>query len=723
MKTTKTTIIFLATTFVFVCVVCVPIVFDTNTHMAIVHAEDTSWTQTLIQAPANWLFGSLLGGTKAVAGFAFDYTIGPLITYLGIGLISLAGKFLTLTAVIFNWAFEKTVIDLPGTLNALGITNGLETVWGAFRDIANIIIIGVMVYIAIATIIGIEEYGYKRLLAGALIVATLINFSLFFSRFAIDAANIVSYQVYKSITGNNGGMNIGTVITGRAGVTTWAQTTETVQKIANSPDGGVWSGFLYAIITCGVLGMFAAILLYGSFLLISRGVLLVFLMVSSSVAFASRILPAWRKASYGWDKWLETLIDAAVFGPLLTFLLWVSLTLLNKTAVSGSIGDAIDSGMRGNTNGGSWDSLMVSLFTIAFLYISIKVAHEMANKISGFSTAAKVPGAGILASGLLGSKFLRGTVGWGANKLYTAGKNNNMGSTSGGRLALRALNSLQNTSFNPFTNKNVAKAAGGMGIPGTATTFAKNYGKGGIIGDRKRAAEKATDNAEITTASKDVVDTKAGNAGKTAREEASASTEKQIGAINSSIQGLTQALSANQEALKAATSQREKIAAEKDSEIRIAEQEVAMAQHPSAKNAARARLAQVARERQSVLAEEDQRIQAAQSAVTATTQKMATMNDRLKSVNDSIAQAGAQAESKAREAYGTVQSRAEEIAKNRSGTGFGLWAGKNDPVATLVSDTIKNKGNKKRIKELAVAVQEETPKEEKSEGAKSPEKK
>lgn len=208
-------------------------------------------------------------------------------------------------------------------------------------------------------------------------------------------------------------MNIGGVITGRAGVTTMTQTSATLgeQFYAN----GGWNTIAFAIIVCGIMAAFSAVLLYGSFLLVSRGVLLVFLMVSSSVAFASRILPAWKTASYGWDKWLKTLIDAAVFGPLLTFLLWVSLTLLGSASPKGGVGAAIENGIRANgTNGGSWDSLMVSLFTIAFLYISIKVAHEMANKISGFSTAAKVPGFGVGLAGLASSAFLTRTLGIGA---------------------------------------------------------------------------------------------------------------------------------------------------------------------------------------------------------------------------------------------------------------------------------------------------------------------
>lgn len=406
---------------IFACVVCVPLAANTHfgvPYVSVTHAQVTGNQGSDISnetpKPKKELPEKPAGECSIWTNWSFNDCIWyPAVTMLHNGAVGLGKLLVSFSSSVFNWAFEKTVTNLSGTLDDLKITLGVETVWGAFRDIANIIIIGVMVYIAIATIIGLEEYGYKKLLASTLIIATLINFSLFFARFIIDAANIVSHQVYKSIANQNGGMSIGDTVIEKGGISTLAVgTKETNQYVQKS---GVWKMILGAFVTFFLLSAFSAVLLYGAFLLISRGVLLTFLMITSSVAFASYLLPGWRKGQYGWDTWKKTLVDASVFGPLLTLLLWASLTLLGNAGSAGSYGsisESISSGIEGGKNAdGSWKALMVLVFTIAFLYISIKIAHELSGKISGFSMAAKVPGGALVGASLAGGLLGRQTLG------------------------------------------------------------------------------------------------------------------------------------------------------------------------------------------------------------------------------------------------------------------------------------------------------------------------
>lgn len=705
---------------VFVIVAIAPISLNTPNHAVIAHAqtgntdldgfsdvtEPKTPEETKTKPPGEC-------GWKNIS--FYDCIWYPAVTLLHNGAVSLGKLLVSFSSSVFNWAFEKTVTNLSGTLDDLKITLGIETVWGAFRDIANIIIIGVMVYIAIATIIGLEEYGYKKLLASTLIIATLINFSLFFSRFIIDAANIVSHQVYKSITNQSGGMTIGDTIIKKGGISTLTVgTKETNQYIQKT---GVWEVVLSAFVIFFLLSAFSAVLLYGSFLLISRGIVLTFLMITSSVAFASYLLPGWRKGQYGWDTWKKTLIDAAVFGPLLTLLLWASLTLLGSAGSAGSYGsisDSISGGIKDSKNiDGSWKALMVLIFTIAFLYISIKIAHELSGKISGFNMAARVPGFGAALASRGTGLLARSTLGYGGKVASDWMKKNNFGSNWAGRLAIRSMNTMQKSTFDALTNKNVAKAMGGIGV---TTGFMKDAGKGGYTGVKKRQAEEATRIADETMASKEVVKGKADKAAEKARKEAETALNPQITQANQSLQGFTQALQANQQALQAAQKQKDTVAAKHDQDVRIAEQEVVMAQTPQAKNTARANLARTMRDRQSALAQEDQRIATAHSAVTGVEHQIETTRNTINTLEQSITAAATSAGENVTKRFGTAESRSKDIATSRLSTGYGAryWFStqetkENDVVAKQISDVIKSKREKKRLKNLASAIQEENP--------------
>jgi len=118
---------------------------------------------------------------------------------LGNLLISLTGAFLYYSGALFDLLIQYTIVEFGGNLIDLKIMASITKVWEAFRDIGNIVIIGMFVFVAISTILGIEEYGTKKMIARLLIVAVLINFSLFFTKAIIDASHITAKQFYSSI--------------------------------------------------------------------------------------------------------------------------------------------------------------------------------------------------------------------------------------------------------------------------------------------------------------------------------------------------------------------------------------------------------------------------------------------------------------------------------------------------------------------------------------------
>jgi len=107
---------------------------------------------------------------------------------------------LSMLFLLFGGILMDTSINF--TIYGFGNFARLEsivTIWETFRDAANIALIFVFLFIAIMTILGSQNYGARRLLAKAIIVALILNFSLFFARLVPDLANQLAVQFHKSM--------------------------------------------------------------------------------------------------------------------------------------------------------------------------------------------------------------------------------------------------------------------------------------------------------------------------------------------------------------------------------------------------------------------------------------------------------------------------------------------------------------------------------------------
>src|SRR3989344_1971690 len=125
--------------------------------------------------------------------------IDMVVGLLGSLIISFAGMVSQLASTVFEVILDATVIGLGATLQQFGILDGIQLVWSAFRDISNIIIIGMFVFVAISMILGNATYGTKKFVARILVVAVLINFSLLFTQLVIDTSNLAANQFYKGV--------------------------------------------------------------------------------------------------------------------------------------------------------------------------------------------------------------------------------------------------------------------------------------------------------------------------------------------------------------------------------------------------------------------------------------------------------------------------------------------------------------------------------------------
>lgn len=451
----------------------------------------------------------------------------PMVTALVGGIImGIAGSLLSLSGYLFNVLVSTFIVAFGDTVKSLSIIDGIHTGWTILRDMSNILIIGMFTFIAISIIIGNHTFGQRKLVAKVLVVAVLINFSLLFAKIIIDSSNFIAWQVYKKMAPAENGTNAN--ISGKfltiANATTFVGAGADVFKatqnsIAAARDeygfvggvlgldvlAGVLKGVFYSLLASVFMLFAAGVLLYGSFLILSRAVLLIVLMLVSALAFATYLIPSLSGGEYGWSSWWKSLINASVFGPLLMLLLYLSIVIVTPFAGqrgNGAIGNAINNPSAASA--ADWKVMFMFVISIGLLYASFRIANNFSQKIAGFPSMPNLlnPLAPIVATSRLGGLMGRSSIGrWSANKHSSLKKKTNK--TFFDQWALRGLNTLKGSKFDALATKTGSKYLGKLHGPEIGT----DWGKGGYVGVKKRqtdhAVHVAAENSEKPSAAAD----------------------------------------------------------------------------------------------------------------------------------------------------------------------------------------------------------------------------
>ena len=342
----------------------------------------------------------LLQPTKWVAKAAGSFAAGIL--------LPLAGWLTWLSGAILNFVINWTVVDMKKNLDV----DAVNTVWRTVRDLGNMGFIFVLLYAAITTILGIGKDN-KTLIVKIVVVAILINFSLFFTKFIIDMSNVLAITLYDAAAhgalaeGVNGGL-------------------------ANSlmePLGlqTIWNiGFIsidgYTILIAGVMGTVVALIaafvfLAMAILFVIRFVVLLFVLALSPIAFLSFVLPELKKYR---DQWWGALSGQAFFAPIFFLMMWIVIVISRSILLplqKGNFTDAIK-GQAGSAASSVPDPSAVGLFinyaiVIALLITAMVLAKEWANKAGGGINKLTSWATGAAGGATLGmaGRFGRGTFG------------------------------------------------------------------------------------------------------------------------------------------------------------------------------------------------------------------------------------------------------------------------------------------------------------------------
>ncbi|MDD5050578.1 MAG: hypothetical protein PHV93_02440 [Candidatus Pacebacteria bacterium] len=277
----------------------------------------------------------------------FSACLNQAALYIGNLILSLAALFLYLVSMLFDWFIKSTVSGMGEIIGGIG---SLRTAWTVARDIANAFFIFILLYLSIATILdlGVET---KRQVIRVILMALLINFSLFFTNIMIDASNILATAFYnatitsaQSSRPSTADLALGT---NTGSISSVFLNAMAIQKIYNPGDAqsgnqsknkntkafmdsnNISFGRIIATTVFGTLLMFTtALVLLASLTLFGTrlGTLLV-CMVFSPIAFALMAVPDdhYAKKIY-WDQ----LIPQLLFAPVYMLFLFLTVTIVAK---------------------------------------------------------------------------------------------------------------------------------------------------------------------------------------------------------------------------------------------------------------------------------------------------------------------------------------------------------------------------------------------------------
>ena len=316
-------------------------------------------------------------------------------------ILKLAALLTGLGGMLLNGSIYYTIVNVSQNYEKLPAIN---EAWRVIRDVANMGFIFVLLYAAIQTIIG-QGKDAKGLIVRTVIVAILINFSLFFTKFIIDISNILALTFYDAMVPGAAAQGITLSNSGLSNAFMQSMNLQDLYKVEVGQRIDIGG-----IISTGIMGTVMLLIAAFSFfavglMFIIRYVVLIIVLILSPIAIVSFVLP--NLEEYRKDWW-KALSGQAFFAPIYMMLTWVTLKILNGiTSAHIFIKEGEESNLASiSETTGFFGAFINYLIVIIFLITSLTISKKWADRTpGGFS---KISG---WAMGFAGGKTI-GTAGW-----------------------------------------------------------------------------------------------------------------------------------------------------------------------------------------------------------------------------------------------------------------------------------------------------------------------
>ncbi len=241
----------------------------------------------------------------------FSEFIGFILINLGTILASALGVIMALAGSIFDSAVWHVIYntDVPLVVN-IG--------WGIMRDISNMFFILIMIIMALAAILRLEEYDYRHLMGEVVIMAILVNFS------QVIAVTIMNFVNYLAAIFYSGGLGVDIF----KNMITIINPTNDYATINQTGAGG---GLVLLIGKLLYLAIGTAVFVILAGMFVIRLVGLYVLIIFSPLAYVLDILPSTKNFAHEWwHKFLHYLIWA----PVSLFMIRLAIVVANTKANS-----------------------------------------------------------------------------------------------------------------------------------------------------------------------------------------------------------------------------------------------------------------------------------------------------------------------------------------------------------------------------------------------------
>lgn len=392
---------------------------------------------------------------------------------------------------VAGWFFNATIVYSLNMGEFFKHVPIVDMGWKILRDVANLCFIFILLYIAINTILQTKSTDTKRLLIRVVIVAIVLNFSLFFAKVIIDSSNILALQFYEKMSSVDNSnedsrssfdkgisqtfiKHLGIENVYRAGGSGEEQPIPTGKNTILIMLGGV----VLIIVT-------AFVFMAGAIMFIIRTVTLIFLLILSPLAFLAMILP---QTEGHWKKWIGYLLNQSFFAPIYMMMMYLVIAILSTGQFRSPQGAKINLASFLSGNADSVGTLYVFVVLIALMLGALYIAKSLGAVGGDFArnVAGKVTfGAG----GWLG----RQTAGRLAQRVSKSDFVGNMRNATGFKAPLRSIAGMVDKGATGSFD--IRGSAIGAAAGGAVGGLGKAGGEGGMRkmkdDDNKRRAELA----------------------------------------------------------------------------------------------------------------------------------------------------------------------------------------------------------------------------------------
>ena len=326
----------------------------------------------------------------AQAGFV-QSMINGMVRIIVTVMLSLAGLAIQMT--VFFLRFFINLASYNGYIDAPVVVVG----WSMVRDISNMFFVIAMLVIAFATILGIEQYEWRKSLVKILLMAIFINFSNMIAQLIIDVAHIFTVTFLNAISAAAGGNLINMFKLDKVlSIVGDSESFVDAQDFGQRVFAGAAAATIFAFLAMVTMGAYV-------FIMAARVVVLWVAIIMAPLAFALSVIPATQSKAQEWWKEFTQHVLAA---PIMVFFLWLAFATMGNGDVIDTINNSASQklveenvAIFGGTVEPStpklslsevttWENMASFFVAMAFLWIGIQKVQELGVTGTGLLSSA-----------------------------------------------------------------------------------------------------------------------------------------------------------------------------------------------------------------------------------------------------------------------------------------------------------------------------------------------